>query len=659
MLKTKIIATLATAMIGSTGVVAHAMPSNTSKSASIIQNSNLGVENTGQTINFDGVHSRQHFQFAQDLYPNFQSQMYTASNGDVAYCLDNGLFGAGGGTNYQNTNKTVSPEVHYILSEGYDGTQASIQKFTNWEGYGFNAQQAYEITQLAIWASNDANPACRVDLNQLYYSNITGKAIIQAAQKLFNQAQNASNTLSIEGSISNITYNGGYQYIGPFKVNAGEPISSYKVNLSGSANAVAVSSIGGQVQDSFNNGDSFYIKVTPSDEITHVNLNVTAKSTLHDAVIQSTYRNYYQNYANGESGYVNLVNSKGFDVPVPHALIVHREHKPTPKTVTPKTVTPNVTNNNVNKPSNDNEQHQSQTQTVNNKPVVKDTNTASPKDTNKDEQHQSTNVNNHPSTKVDNKPVVKDTNTASPKNANKGEQHQSTNVNNHPSINNHPTNSNRNNITVSPNQSPNQSNHDSFSPIIKINIYNDNNNSNSNSNSNSNANANGNGSKVMANSNSNSNTGNGSAKVKSDVGNKSVNNNSNANSNSNVNSNANSNSSSSVKADSTSTAKAGADSSSAKVDSTSTVKGDTAKAKATGIKAKVETSVNGVKKEVKGDNVQVSQGTSGQSVSDKALPHTGLTAGQNPLQSADIALGTAGILASILGVFGLRKLLKK
>ena len=551
----------------------------------------------GAVINFDGVASSQHFEYGQSLYPHFQSQMYKSSNGDIAYCLDNGLFGANSGTNYSDTNLKVSPEVYTILANGYNGTQASLQKFTNWQEWGFTPVEGYEATQLAIWASNDANPQCRVNLNDLYATSTRGKAIIGVAKTLYYQAQKATDTLTIGGSTSNVKYIDGFQYFGPFTVNAGQPISSYSVSLSGSANAVTVGSIGGSPQSNFNSGQSFYVKVTPSNTITHVNMNVNATSQLNDGVIQSSGRNFYQNYVNATNAFVSLANQDGFDVPVPHALIVHRQHTPAPTQQT----TPQVSSNN-----NTENQTQHQTTTNNNKPSssVTNKNVASPKNTNSEQQHQTTktHIDNHPS------------------------------VDNHPEVDNHPKNIdknkvtvspdqspvNKNNITVSPDQSTNQSNHNNvtnkitFSPQIVIN--NDNNNSNSN--------ANGTGNKAIGNANSNSNSninGNGQGSAKAN----SVANGGNANG-------------------------AGIKAKTDSIETSGSTNGGTATT-TVGTNNTSATSTSGI------TPASASATTvTGNKTTD--LPFTGLTQKQvNSNADGNLFLALGGIFASILGVFGLRK----
>lgn len=490
-----------------------------------MQESNFGIIE-GNLINFDGIKTSQHTQFGH-TFPYLQSNMYKSTNGAIAYCLDDGLYGASGTDNaYNNTNQQLSASTLYMLANGYNGTQESLNRFTKWEGWGFTQKEAFEATQLAIWASDNAKPDCRINLNDLYYTDTQGKAVIQAAKELYNEAQNASTNLTISGNLHFAQVNGSEETYGPFTVSAGLPLSSYTVSVSGNPTAEVVNANGQAITGPISAGTPFYIKVS-NQNVAKTTISVTATTAIKNGVIQSNGQNYYQNYANETSANVTLSNNLSFE---PKVAPIKNTPKPAPA---PKVVTPapKVTNSNVNKPSNKNEQHQSQTQTVNNKPSVKNSNVASPKNTNKEEQQQTSKVNNHPV--INNHPTNKNTD----------DQSQSDKVNNHPTINNkptnkqsidnHPTNTNKNDITVS----PNQSNKNTFSPIIKINIYNDNNNSNSNTN----ANANGNGSKATGNSNANSNSnanGAGSkAKAGSVVGDKGGNSNSNANSNANANGN--------------------------------------------------------------------------------------------------------------------------
>ena len=515
-----------------------------------MQEPNFGIIE-GNLINFDGIKTSQHMQFVH-IFPYLQSNMYKATNGAIAYCLDAGLYGASGTDNaYNNTNGQLSASTLYMLANGYNGSQESLNRFTKWEGWGFTPKEAFEATQLAIWASDNAKPDCRINLNDLYYTDTQGKAVIQAAKELYNEAQNASTNLTINGNLHFAQVNGSEETYGPFTVSAGLPLSSYTVSVSGNPTAEVVNANGQAITGPISAGTPFYIKVS-NQNVAKTTISVTATTAIKNGVIQSNGQNYYQNYANETSANVTLSNSLNFEPKVaPIKNTPKPAPKPAPKKVTPAPA-PKVTNSNVNKPSNKNEQHQSQTQTINNKPSVKNSNTASPKNTNKENQQQSSKVNNHPTinnhptnkeeqqqtSKVNNHPVINNHPTVT----NKDEQHQSSSINNHPiinnkptnkqSIDNHPTNTNKNDITVS----PNQSNKNTFSPVIKINIYNDNNNSNANTN----ANANGNGSKATGNSNANSNTnanGNGTS-VKAD----SITAGGNANSNANANANSNSNS---------------------------------------------------------------------------------------------------------------------
>lgn len=535
MLKTKMAVALATMVTGSTGI-AHSMPNQVKAPTAMVQsvgeNSKVNsfAVNTMNTINFDGVHSTQHFKFASDLYPNFQSSMYTSGK-YPAYCLDNGFFGADKSTSYKGTNDSITPETYTILANGYNGSQASLDNMTKETGVKFTKVMGYEATQLAIWASNNANESCRVDLGKLYSSNAQGKAIVEVARQLFKIAENATATLNIEGDTSSVKYINGSGYIGPLKIKTGEPVSSYTVKLSGDANDSVVAAIGGKNISTFKSGQAFYIKVDPSNKTTNLKLSINAMTTLNDGVIQSSGEKYYQNYVNQTTkGFVSLNNS--IDIKIPAHIVQ--------------------------------------------KPVVK-----------------------HPSKPV----VVNNTNKQAQTQSQHQEQHQSSVNNNNVSPK----------IIVSPN--------------IKITINNENSNSNTNTNTNNNENSNTNttGSKVVkAGSTIKSSKTTSSDTKKSDIKNSKSVSNSNVNKNDNSNTNTNSNGS-----ETTNT-----------VASTGTSANNSAQNTNVNTQSSVATPASNI---VQGQTTQ-------------GLPFTGVTpakAHTNADNNILIALG--GILAAVLGVFGIRK----
>lgn len=370
MLKTKMVVALATMVTGSTGVV-HSIPTQIKAQSAVVQTvgennmvSNFAV-NTANTINFEGVHSTQHFKFASDLYPNFQSSIYTSGK-YPAYCLDNGFFGADKSTNYTNTNKSITPETYTILANGYNGSQESLDNMTKETGVKFTKVMGYEATQLAIWAGNNANESCRVDLGKLYFSNAQGKAIIEVARQLFKSAETATATLNIEGNTTNVKYINGSGYIGPLKIKTGEPVSTYTVKLSGNSNDSIVDAIGGKDMSTFKSGQAFYIKVDPSAKTTNLNLTVNAMTTLNDGVIQSSGKKYYQNYVNQTTkGFVSLSDSENIKVPA------HVVNKPLVKhPVKPVVINNNNNNNNKQTQSQHEEQHQSSVNNNNVSPKI-------------------------------------------------------------------------------------------------------------------------------------------------------------------------------------------------------------------------------------------------------------------------------------------------
>lgn len=111
--------------------------------------------------------------------PYGSAERYTASDGNVAYCLHNGLSMP---HDQLWGSYTPTPQIKAVMAYGYPNT-------TNIGGYSLSADQAQCATQLCVWAWNTSGRGTRVNLADLYsISGAGGDAVLGAARWLYDKA---------------------------------------------------------------------------------------------------------------------------------------------------------------------------------------------------------------------------------------------------------------------------------------------------------------------------------------------------------------------------------------------------------------------------------------------------------------------------------------